>query len=164
MSWDSGIFQNPDPGILKNLNLEFFVKFWTCGTQAWFSWEGPWHCGRRLWWGVGRPPRPHPPPGCLQGEICWAQLGGRGQLRTEEAEKALSTSFLRKTLSVCAVRGQAQVHLSRLEVIGPGGAPAAQRRNNALLLERRWAQQRRADALSNLLGKSLLRRGHFKLN
>ena len=74
--------------------------------------------------------------------------------------------FLRKSLSVCAVRGQAQVLLGRLdlEVIAPGGAAAAQRRNNALLLEKRWAQQRRADLLSNLLGKSLLRRGHFKLN
>ena len=85
------------------------------------------------------------------------QLGRRGQLRTEEAEIALSTSFLRKTLSVCAVRGQAQVLLGRLEVIGLGGAAAAQRRNNALFLERRWAQQRRADAPSTLLGKSILR-------
>ena len=76
------------------------------------------------------------------------QLGRRGQLRTEEAEIVLSTSLLRKELSVCAVRGQAQVLLGRLEVIGQGGAAAAQRRNNALLLKRRWAQQRRADAPS----------------
>ena len=52
---------------------------------------------------------------------------------------------------MCAVRGQAQVLLGRLEVIAPGGAAAAQRRNNAHLPERRWAQQRRADALSNLV-------------
>ena len=92
------------------------------------------------------------------------QLGRRGQPRPEEANIALATSFLRKSSSVCAVRGQAQVLLGRMEVVAPGGAAAAQRRNNALLLERRWAQQRRADLLSNLLGKSLLRRGHFKLN
>ena len=92
------------------------------------------------------------------------QLGRSGLPRSEDAEIALATSFLRKSLSVCAVRGQAQVLLGRLEVIAPGGAAAAQRRNNALLLERRWAQQRRAALLSNLLGKSLLRRGHFKLN
>ena len=69
------------------------------------------------------------------------QLGRCGQPRSEEAEIALATSFLRKSLSVCAVRGQAQVLLGRLdlEVIAPGGAAAAQRRNNALLLERRWA-------------------------
>ena len=60
------------------------------------------------------------------------QKGRRGQLRTTEAEIALSTSFLRKSLSICAVRGQAQALLGRLDVIGPGAAAAAQRRNNAL--------------------------------
>ena len=92
------------------------------------------------------------------------QKGRRGQLRTEEAEIALSTSFLRKSLSVCAVRGQARALLGRLDVIGPGAAAAAQRRNNALRLEREWAQQRRADRLSVLQGRTLLRRGHFKLD
>ena len=92
------------------------------------------------------------------------QKGRRGQLRSVEAEITLSTSFLRKTLSVCAVRGQARVLLGRLDVMGPGAAATAMRRNNALLLERRWAQQRRADCFSNILGKTLLRRGHFKID
>ena len=92
------------------------------------------------------------------------QVGRRGQVRIEEAEIALTTSFLRKSLSVCAVRGQARLLLGRLEVIGPGGAAAAVRRNNALQLERRWANQRRADALSILQGRAILRRGHFKLD
>ena len=35
------------------------------------------------------------------------QVGRRGQVRTEEAEIALTTSLLRKSLSVCAVRRQA---------------------------------------------------------
>ena len=51
------------------------------------------------------------------------QVGRRGQVRSKEAEIALTTSFLRK--SVCAVRGQARVLLGRLEVIDPGGAAAA---------------------------------------
>ena len=68
----------------------------------------------------------------------------RCSVRTEEAEIALTTSFLRKNLSVCAVRGQARLLLGRLEVIGPGEAAAAVRRNNALRLERSWANQRRA--------------------
>ena len=92
------------------------------------------------------------------------QVGRRGQVRSEEAEIALTTSFLRKSLSVCAMRGQARLTLGRLEVIGPGGAAAALRRNNALQLERRWANQRRADALSNLQGRSILRRGHFRVD
>ena len=50
------------------------------------------------------------------------QVGRRGQVRTEEAEIALITAFLRKSLSVCTVRGQARLLLGRLEVIGPGAA------------------------------------------
>ena len=51
------------------------------------------------------------------------------------------------------VRAQARLLLGRLEVIGPGAAAAAGRRNYALNLERIWANQRRADALSRLLRK-----------
>ena len=92
------------------------------------------------------------------------QVGRRGQLRTEEAEIALTTSFLRKSLSVCGVRSQARLLLGSLDVLGPGAAAAALRRNYALQLERRWAQQRRADALSSVQGRSILRRGHFKMD
>ena len=84
------------------------------------------------------------------------QVGRRGQVRTEEAEITLTTSFLRKSLSVCAVRSQAKVLLGRLDVLRPGAAAAALRRYNALHLEGRWAQQRRADALSTLQGRSIL--------
>ena len=62
------------------------------------------------------------------------------------------------------VRAQARLLLGRLEVIGPGAAAAAGRRNYALNLERIWANQRRADALSRLQGKALLRRGQFKID
>ena len=73
-------------------------------------------------------------------------------------------NFPQKSLSVVAVRAQAKLLLGRLEVIGPGAEAAAGRRNYSLNLERIWANQRRADQLSRLLGKSLLRRGHFKLD
>ena len=89
------------------------------------------------------------------------QVGRRGQLRTEEAEIAITTSFLRKSLSVCSVRSQARLLLGRLEVIGPGTAAAAQRRNIALQLERRWANQRRADASSVLQGRAILSIPHI---
>ena len=93
-----------------------------------------------------------------------SQKGRRGQVRTEEAELALTTSFLRRTLSVVGVRSQAKLLLGRLEVIGPGAAAAAGRRNYALNQERIWANQRRADALSRLQGKAILRRGFFKID
>ena len=76
------------------------------------------------------------------------------------------TSFLRRTLSVAGVRAQAKLLLSRLEVISPvaGANAATGRRSFAINLERRMANQRRADQLSRLQGKALLRRGHFKID
>ena len=96
--------------------------------------------------------------------VAGPQLGRRGQVRKEEAEIAITTSFIRRTLSVCGVRGQARTLLGRLEVLGPGAAAAARRRNFALELERRWGNQRRAEALSAAQGRSILRRGHFRLD
>ena len=94
------------------------------------------------------------------------QLGKKGQLRTEKAEIAINTAFLRRSLSVCGVKGQAWTLLSRLETLGPNTVAAANRRNFSLQLERRWSQlrTRRAHALSVQQGKSILRRGHFKLD
>ena len=55
--------------------------------------------------------------------------GGRQEL-------ALTTSLLRKALSVVGVKAQARPLLSRLETIGPRAAAAAGRRNNPVL--QRW--------------------------
>ena len=90
------------------------------------------------------------------------QKGRSGQIRTQEAELALTTSLLRRALSVVGVRAQARLLLSRLETIGSGAAAAAGRRNYALNLERVWANQRRADLLSRVQGRALLRRGMFR--
>ena len=60
-------------------------------------------------------------------------------MRSEEAELALKTAFLRRSLSLVGVRAQARLLLGRLEVIGPGAAAAAGRRNHALQQERVWA-------------------------
>ena len=96
--------------------------------------------------------------------VAGPQKGKRGQERSEVAELAITTSFLRRTLSVAGVRAHAKLLLNRLEVIGPvaGVTAAAGRRSFALNLERRMANQRRADQLSKLQGKAILRRGHFK--
>ena len=98
--------------------------------------------------------------------VAGPQKGKRGQVRSEEAELAITTSFLRRTLSLAGVRSQSKLLLSRLEVIGPvaGANAAAGRRSCALNLERRLANQRRADQLSRIQGKALLRRGHFKID
>ena len=92
------------------------------------------------------------------------QLGKKGQYRSEQAEIAIVTSFIRRTLSVCGVKGQAWTILNRLDSLGPGSTMAVRRRNAALQLERRWYLLRRAHALSVQQGKTVLRRGHFKVN
>ena len=70
------------------------------------------------------------------------------------------------TLSLAGVRSQSKLLLSRLEVIGPvaGANAAAGRQSYALNLEKRMANQRRADQLSRIQGKALLRRGQFKID
>ena len=84
--------------------------------------------------------------------------------KIKETSSYITLNVLRRTLSVVGVRAQSRLLLGRLEVIGPRAAAAAGRPNYALNLERIWANQRRADALSRLQGKALLRRGHFKTN
>ena len=84
-------------------------------------------------------------------------------MRKEEAEIAITTGFLRRSLSVVGVKGQAATLLGRLEVLGKGGADAARRRSSALHLERMWGNQRRADALCLAQGRALCRRGHILL-
>ena len=96
-------------------------------------------------------------------QVAGPQKGRRGQVRSEEAELAITTSFLRRTLSLVGVRAQARLLLGLLEVIGAGAA-AAGRRNLAPQMERTWANQRRADALCRIQGKSILRRGQFKID
>ena len=84
-------------------------------------------------------------------------------MRHEAAEVAITTGFLRRTLSVCGVRGQAHTLLGRLEVLGPGAAAAARRRGFTLHLERQYGNLRRAQALSVAQGRAIVRRGHFRL-
>ena len=75
--------------------------------------------------------------------VAGPKKGKRGQERSEEAELAITTSFLRRILSVAGVRAQAKILLSRLEVIGPVAVAnaATGRHLFAVNLERRMANQ-----------------------
>ena len=88
--------------------------------------------------------------------------GRRGILRTEAAEKAIAISGLRRRVSVMAVRAQASSLLGRLESLGPGGAAARGRRDQAAELERRWRKETAAHALATRQGYRALRRGFAK--
>ena len=85
-------------------------------------------------------------------------------MRSEEAEIALTTAFLRHTLSISAVKGQALSLLGRLEGLGPGAAGAARRRSFANMMELRWRNLRQAHVLSVSQGRDLLRRGQLHID
>ena len=93
--------------------------------------------------------------------VAGPQRGRRGQFREEQAEVALQTAFLRRTISLCGVKAQSFSLLGRLEGLGSGGSAAARRRTYALNLERQWGNLRRAHALSVRQGRNILRSGQF---
>ena len=96
-------------------------------------------------------------------KIFGPQLGQRGQVRSEQAEIAINTAMLRRAFSVCSIKAQTSSLLSRLEMIGKNTADSIKRRNFSLQQEVRWSQMRQAHAISLKQGKSLLRKGQFKL-
>ena len=88
--------------------------------------------------------------------------GRRGHLRSEEGERAIAISALRRRLGVLTVRCQALSLLGRLEVLGPGTAAAAGRRWHAGELERCWRREQQADNLARLSGHLAYRSGFAK--
>ena len=90
--------------------------------------------------------------------------GRRGHLRTEEGERAMAISALRRRLGVLTVRCQALSLLGRLEVLGPGTAAAAGRRWHAGELERCWRREQQADNLARLSGHLAYRSGFARID
>ena len=70
--------------------------------------------------------------------VAGVSRGRKGLMRTEEGERSLAISSLRRRLGVQAVRCQAHSLLGRLESLGPGSTAAAGRRWQAAELERCW--------------------------
>jgi hypothetical protein len=84
-----------------------------------------------------------------------AAAARRGDNRSEEGEKSVAVSYIRRRVSVAAVKGQCHSFLGRLEVLGPvrrsrsrGGGGIG--KHTMLLSERQ--------------GRSILRRGFAKLD
>ena len=90
--------------------------------------------------------------------------GRRGFWRTEEGERAVAISALRRRLGVMAVKCQASSLLGRLETLGPGGTAALRRRQQAGELERRWLAESRAQQQAERGGYRALRTGFAKLS
>ena len=88
----------------------------------------------------------------------------RGELESEW-KTASHLTYLRRQLSVCAVRGMAESLLVRLQQagVGPGGgaAQAAKRRGQAMAREERGRRERAAHWLQHTRGYRVLNRGQF---
>ena len=85
-------------------------------------------------------------------------------MRSEEGEKSVIVSSIRRKLSVAAVRAQCSSLLGRLEGLGTGAAAAAGRRREAMELDSRWRRERMAQIVSLRQGKNIMRRGFAMLN
>ena len=72
--------------------------------------------------------------------------GKRGRWRTEEGERAISVTAMRRRLCVMDVKCQASSILWRLETKGPGSTAALARRQQGRKLERMWQRYMRAQA------------------
>ena len=91
------------------------------------------------------------------------QTSRRGDRLTEEGVRALAVGYIRRRLSVAAVKAQSFSLLGRLEGLGPGSVTAAGRRRRALEQERLWARERRGDAIAARQGFNIIRRGFARL-
>ena len=88
--------------------------------------------------------------------------GRKGHLRTEEAERALAISSLRRRLGVLTARCQTHSLLGRLDVLGPGSTAAAGRRWQAAEIEKSWRIEDRAHSLAISQGWRNYRTGFGK--
>ena len=96
--------------------------------------------------------------------VAGVSRGRRGHMRTEEGERSLAISALRRRLGVLTVRCQAHSLLGRLESLGPGATAAAGRRWQAAELERCWRREEQAHTLASSQGWRAYRTGFAKLD
>ena len=91
-------------------------------------------------------------------------MGRRGFERSEEAERSIAISSLRRRLGVATVRAQCHSLLGRLEVLGPGTTAAANRRRQAAEQERAWRREDQAYSLARRQGRNAYRTGFAVLD
>ena len=89
-------------------------------------------------------------------------VGRKGRLRSEDGERSIVISGLRRRLGVACVRAQASSLLGRLETLGPGSAAAVNRRRQAADLDRLWRMGDQAQSLARRTGKYAYRTGFGK--
>ena len=90
--------------------------------------------------------------------------GKKGHLRTEEGERSLAISGLRRKLGVLTARMQAHSLLGRLEVLGPGSGAAIGRRWQQAEPERAWRREESSHRLATSQGWRSYRTGFAKVD
>ena len=92
------------------------------------------------------------------------QPGRRGPPKSDVAQLAALVSYVRRQLSITAVREQARMLLERLQLLGDGSADAARRRGRAAAEETRAQRERQAQWVCMRQGQAIMRHGFGKLN
>ena len=90
--------------------------------------------------------------------------GYRATGKSKEAQLSAEVAFLRRRLSMTAVREQARLLIDRLQLLGDGAGQAARRREFAERSRRAEAQERRAQQVCLMQGRSIRRSGFALLN
>ena len=90
--------------------------------------------------------------------------GYRATGKSKEAQLSAEVAFLRRRLSMAAVREQARLLIDRLQLLGDGAGQAARRREFAERSRRAEAQERRAQQVCLMQGRSIRRSGFALLN
>ena len=81
-----------------------------------------------------------------------------------KARSFLRKGYIRRKLSIAAVKAQSHSLLGRLEGLGPGATAAASRKSRTIEQERLWSRERRAYHLSIKQGFNIHRRGFAKVD
>ena len=90
--------------------------------------------------------------------------GHRATSKSKEAQLSAEVAFLRRRLSMAAVREQARLLIDRLQLLGDGAGQAARRREFAERSRRAEAQERRAQQVCLMQGRAIRRSGFALLD
>ena len=90
--------------------------------------------------------------------------GRRGPPKSDVAQLAALVSYVRRQLSITAVREQARMLLERMQLLGDGSADAGRRRERAAAEEAKAHRERQAQLVCLRQGQAIIRHGFGKLN
>ena len=95
--------------------------------------------------------------------VAGMQPGRQGPPKSDAAQLAALVSYVRRQLSVTAVREQARMLLERLQLLGDGSTDAARRRERAAAAEAKALKERQAQLVCLRQGRAIMRHGFGKL-